>query len=148
MGAKKKKSKKRSAANFKQQPSAHVFFLDRNMGRHVVADALRAAGQVVEVHDDHLPPDASDEEWLSLVGRRKWIAITKDRNIRYRQSEKLAVQENNARVLVLRSRNTTGEQNADLLVKNATRIHRFCDQNEPPFIAGMTRSGAIKQYDI
>ena len=35
-----------------------VFFIDRSLGRRHVAQALRAAGAVVEIHDDHFPQDA------------------------------------------------------------------------------------------
>ena len=32
----------------------------------------------VEIHDDHFAPDAKDEEWLTVVGRKEWIVITRD----------------------------------------------------------------------
>ena len=53
----------------------------------MIADALRQAGEVVEIHTDHLPDIASDEEWIALVARNNWVAVTKDRNIRYRQRD-------------------------------------------------------------
>jgi hypothetical protein len=46
-----------------------VFFVDRSLGKHVVPDALRAAGAHVEVHDDHFAQDALDEVWLPAVGQ-------------------------------------------------------------------------------
>ena len=55
MSATKRKSKRRSAASFPPQHDEPVFFLDRNLGRHVVASRLRAVGMPVELHDDHLP---------------------------------------------------------------------------------------------
>jgi len=56
--------------NSKQRDDHPVLFIDRNLGRHVVRSALRAAGIPCEIHDDHLPQDAPDEAWLSLVGRK------------------------------------------------------------------------------
>lgn len=58
MSARRAKSRKRSAANLDARPDTPVFYLDRNFGRHLIADALREAGHTVEVHDDHLPIDA------------------------------------------------------------------------------------------
>jgi hypothetical protein len=52
-----------------------------------VAEALRAAGCTVEIHDRHFAQDAKDAEWLPEVGRRGWVVLTKDRHIRTRQSE-------------------------------------------------------------
>ncbi|MGH8068644.1 MAG: hypothetical protein ACRERE_26115 [Candidatus Entotheonellia bacterium] len=33
----------------------------------------------VHVHDDHFSPNARDEEWLSEVGRRQWVVLTRTR---------------------------------------------------------------------
>ena len=60
-----------------------VFFIDRSLGKIAVATALRNAGARVEVHDDHLPQNAKDKEWLGYVGKRKWVVLTQDDRIRY-----------------------------------------------------------------
>lgn len=55
-----------SAASFSRRDSGRLasltFFLDYQMGRYVVAEALRAAGARVEVHIDHFPQNAPDTE--------------------------------------------------------------------------------------
>ena len=43
----------------------------------MVAEALRAAGEQVEVHDDHFARDASDETWLGEVGAEGWVVLTR-----------------------------------------------------------------------
>lgn len=48
--------KRRSGAS--SEPPELIFFLDRPLGKHKVAKALRAAGVRVEIHDDHFPPNA------------------------------------------------------------------------------------------
>jgi hypothetical protein len=59
-----------------------TFFLDHQIGRYVVAEALRAAGAKVEVHLDHFAGDAADVDWIPEIARRNWVLITKDQNIR------------------------------------------------------------------
>ena len=81
-----RKSKKRCGASSKPPPEP-TLFLDRNLGKHIIARQLRDAGIAVEVHDDHLPQDAPAEDWIALVGRKGWVAITKDKNVRYRVAE-------------------------------------------------------------
>ena len=54
----------RSAAHLQ----ALTFFLDYQIGRFVVADALRAAGARVEVHMEHFAQNAPDIEWIPQVG--------------------------------------------------------------------------------
>lgn len=142
-----RKSKKRSGANSRPPPEP-TLFLDRNLGKHIVAERLRAEGMAVEVHDDHLPLDAPDEDWIALVGRKGWVAITKDRNVRYRAAELEAIRRHSARVIVIRMKNATGSDIAELLAKGRHRIARFAAKTPPPFVADMFGSGTVKAYQI
>ncbi len=78
-----RKSKKRSAVNSKPQLEDPTRFLDRNLGRHIIAKQFRLEGMKVEVHDDHFPLGAPDEEWLAHAWNMNWVAVTMDKNIRY-----------------------------------------------------------------
>lgn len=73
-----------------------VFFTDRDLGKRF-PEILSAAGLQVERHADHFAPDASDEEWLALVGSRGWVAVSHDRRIRYKPYELGAVLRHNDR---------------------------------------------------
>ncbi len=114
----------------------------------MIADAMRENNWSVELHDDHLAIDAPDEDWIALAGGNDWIAITEDKNIRYRSGELLAIRNENTRVIVLRAKNTTGEDKADLLVKYAERIQDYAQKNDAPFVAGIDRNGRITKYNI
>ena len=59
-----------------------TFFVDRSLGGRFVADALRGAGEAVEVHDDHFAADAADQTWLADVGGKAWVVLSKDDRIR------------------------------------------------------------------
>ena len=142
-----RKSKKRSGASSKP-PREPTLFLDRNLGRHIVANRLRAAGMAIEVHDDHLPPAAPDEDWIALVGRKGWVAVTKDKNVRYRLSELQAIREHSARVVVIRMKNATGPEIADALLKGRRRIASFTAKTPAPFLAGIRKGGSIIAYEI
>jgi hypothetical protein len=41
-----------------------LFFVDRSLGKKRIAEAMRAAGAQVHVHDDFFAPGAPDVEWL------------------------------------------------------------------------------------
>lgn len=148
MTARKRKSKKPSDVNSRPPEDRPVLFIDRNLGRHVLADKLREAGIPCEVHDDHLPQDATDADWLQFVGEKGWIAIGRDKNIRYRGPEKAALIQANACLIVVRAKNTTGPDIADLIIKHINRIYRFANKHETPFIAGITRDGKITKYPL
>ena len=148
MSAKQKKSKKRSAANSKPLNSGITYFLDRNLGKHVIADALRSSDALVEIHDDHLPPTAPDEDWIALVAKKNWLAVTKDRNIRYRAGELEAIREYGAMVLVVRAKNATGSDIAEILANSQKRMQRFVKEHEPPFVARIGRAGQVSKYAL
>ena len=99
----------------------------------------------VEVHDDHLAIDAPDQEWIALVGRMHWVAITKDRNILYRAGELASVSEHSAQVIVVRMKNATGPDIADLLSKARGQIARFANNTPAPFVAGLNRSRMLRK---
>lgn len=56
-------------------PRELTYFTDRDLG-HQFPRVLQAAGLRVERHDDHFGALTRDEEWLSAVGERGWIAVT------------------------------------------------------------------------
>jgi hypothetical protein len=67
------------------------YFIDRSLGRHVVPDALRAAGAIVHVMADvyggRVGQDLPDTEWLHDAGGKRWVVLMKDDKIRYRPVE-------------------------------------------------------------
>ena len=141
------KSKKRSAAK-RSRPEEPTLFLDRNIGRHVIADRLRSEGMTVELHDDHLGQDAPDDEWIALAGRARWVAITKDKHIRHRAAELEAIKEHSAQVVVIRVKDATAQDIANVLVKGRHRISRFAAKTPAPFVAGIDRYGRVTAYRL
>ena len=78
MSARKQRSKKPSGANSRPPPDPFTLYLDQSLGNRIIAGRLRAVGARVEIHVAHLAPDAADDEWIALVGRNGWLALTKD----------------------------------------------------------------------
>ncbi len=60
-------------------PDALVFFLDRSIGKRVIAEALIKEGIEAAIHDDYFEKDTKDSEWLSVLGKREWVVLTKDK---------------------------------------------------------------------
>ena len=144
MTAARARSKKRSGAN--STAKLHkplVFFLDRNLGTKHVANALRAAGATVEVHNDHFLQDARDEIWLPEVERRGWVVLTKDDRIRYRPTELAAVISAHVALFALTSGNLNGEEMAQAFVAALPQMSRVLAKHRLPLIAKVTRSGEV-----
>jgi uncharacterized protein with PIN domain len=85
-----KPSKKRSGRQSSSAPhSGTTFFIDRSLGRHAVADGLRAAGFSVIALHEKFADETPDEEWLTAAGTHGWIVLSADKRIDFdRTSER------------------------------------------------------------
>ena len=108
-----------------------------------MATALREAGAVLHIHDDHFPPDAKDEDWLAEVGRHGWIVLTKDYRIRYRHVERLALMKAGVAAFILTSGDLQGEEMAQIFVKALPKMTRFLQKHAKPFIAKIAKDGSV-----
>jgi len=133
-------------------PRDCVFFIDRDLGRRIFPDILRSAGLRVEIHDDHFKDDTtSDPEWLHFVGQRGWVAVTRNKSIRYTEIERDAVMLAKVPLLVVRGRRDHRTLAEGFLV-NLPKIYRFLENNSPPYIANVylptesQPSGRVKMW--
>jgi|SRR2546422_1054582 len=104
---------------------------------------MRQAGARVEVHADHFAPEAPDETWLTVVGQRGWVVVTKDKAIRYRGAELAALRAARVGAFVLTATGLTGPQNGAVLARAMRKMVRFVQGNRRPFIAVLNASGKI-----
>jgi predicted nuclease of predicted toxin-antitoxin system len=111
----------------------------------VVAIALRSAGATVEIHDDHFPPDAADEEWIAEVGRRRWIVLTKDNRLRYHPREKQALLRHRVRAFILTARDLRGEEMGRAFAAALPRIENFLSTHtKAACIVAVSRDGELR----
>lgn len=120
-----------------------VFFVDRSLGKHVVAGALRAVGVQVEVHDDHFPQDALDEVWLPSVARKGWAVLTSDDRIRYRQAEMSAARTAGVALFIFTGKAMRGTAIADALVQALPAMTELLVTKRRPFVAKVSRAGVV-----
>ena len=109
----------------------------------MVSSALREAGAIVELHTDHFAQDAPDPEWLPVVGQRGWVILTKDSKLLSNQLEIIALLKSGAPTFVLRVADMTGDETATVFSRAYPEILRFLNKFDPPFVATITRSGAL-----
>ena len=144
MAASLKKSKRPSVASSPKPPDRTVLFVDRSLGGKVVPDALRAAGERVERHDDHFPADTPDHVWLADVGARGWLILTKDKRIRRRPAEIHALRAAGAKAFFLSSsKDLTGPQMAEIFVRALPKMKRIARNTPAPFLAHVMRDGSV-----
>ena len=142
MTASRKRSRKRSASS---KPPDPVFFVERSLGSHIVANALRTAGaQVTTQAEQGIPADAGDEVWLELAGRHGWVALTKDTRIVTRQNEIDLLMTAGVAAFVLRRGSLQGPEVAQIFVNALPQMRRLLAQTKRPFVGGITRVGRVR----
>jgi PIN like domain len=110
------------------------FFIDRSLGRHLVAARLRAAGWKVRTHfevygsEDEIIPDM---RWLEYCGASALVVLTKDRRLRYRPAEADAIRRFGVKAFVLTRGNLTADQQAERYLANENRILEACTRDGP-----------------
>ena len=149
MASRRKPSKTRSAANPARRDAGRLasltFFLDYQIGRFVVADALRAAGATVQVHIDHFAQSAPDVEWIPEVGARNWVLITKDQNIRRNPLERAAYEGASLRGFVVTGTDMSGSELAQLLVRCLPGMVRRVAGRKGPLLFTISAGGVFSK---
>jgi predicted nuclease of predicted toxin-antitoxin system len=112
-------------------PEPFVYFVDRSLGRGIVVQTLRAAGHEVHPHDDHFAQTTPDTEWLAEVGRRRWVVLTKDKNIRSNHLELRALLEAEVACVMLGH-------------GNLRRIERILRRFHVPLVASLATGGGLR----
>lgn len=148
MVARKTTSKKSFAANSPSPRSIErlastVFFVDRSLGKRIVAQALRDAGAVVEVHDDHFPQDATDVEWLTAAGKHNWVVLSKDKQIRRNPLERAAIASASVKAFFLTQQGISGPEMAAIFVQALPGMVSRAVSQPGPFIYTISRAGVL-----
>jgi PIN domain-containing protein len=96
-----------------------------------------------ERHLEHFPRGTPDQDWLPMVGQKKWALLTADKRIRYNILEKKALAECGVKEFVFASGNLSGEEMAVALERALPKMVRMAGRTEPPFVAAITRLGEV-----
>jgi hypothetical protein len=109
------------------------------LGRILVPEALAKAGYEVKRHDDLFPQKTADPLWLAEVGRRGWLALSRNKSIRYVRIERDAVMLSGVAFFIVLAKGLSGYQVAEMLAATIPAIIRFRERHAPPFIAKVHR---------
>ena len=132
------------AANSISKPREPVtFFLDESLDSLSVVTALREAGATVQRLTDIFPKGTPDEFWLAKAGENGWVVLTRDKRIRYRQLERLALRAAKVRAFVFTGGNVTGKDTGAILARVLSRLEKLARSDSGPFIYTISRGGVF-----
>ena len=118
-----------------------TFFIDISLGGKLVAQALRDAGAKVEVHNDHFAEGTLDVEWLTTIGARGWVALSKDERIRRNTIERTTLKEANVRAFFLTQQGITGSEMGKIFADALDGMVNRATSQPAPFIYTISRTG-------
>lgn len=125
------------------EPDELTFFVDRSLGKSIVA-GLRAAGlqvlSMADVYGEKAAQLLADEVWLRDAGENDWVVLTKDDAIRRRPAERDALTETEVRVFCLTNRNMRAAAQTERFLANRHRIVRQAHKTGP-YIYGVYEAG-------
>ena len=73
--------------------------------------------------------------------------LTRDKRIRYRRLERLALQAAQVRAFVFTGGNVTLAETAAILANALEEIHAICDRDTGPFVYHIGRAGKSRRMD-
>jgi hypothetical protein len=102
---------------------------------------------MVERLTSHFPKGTDDQTWLSLAGANRWVVLTRDKRIRYRRLERLALQAARVRAFVFTGGNVTLGETAAILAAAVPAIRDICAREDAPFVFHIGRAGKPRRMD-
>lgn len=139
---------KRRSDTRSPRPPELTFFTDRDLGK-AFPRILRERGLSVVRYGDHYGEHVvTDDEWLAFAAQRGFVSLSNDRNIRSDPVAIASVMENGGRLFVVRAKNLTAPEKADLVTAALDGIYRELEQQPAAFIGVISRQslrrGVIK----
>jgi hypothetical protein len=130
-----------AASSTSRPPEPLTVFLDESLDSNSIAQALSVAGATVERLTKHFPKGTDDDVWLTLAGSNGWVVLTRDKRIRYRRLERLALHTAGVRAFVFTGGNVTLADTAALLAAALPAMRDICARESGPFIYHLGRGG-------
>ena len=121
-----------------------VVFLDENLDGDTVANALRDARVPFRRLSEEIERSTEDAVWLPEIAARGWVIATRDGRMRHRPTERAAIQEAGAIVVVLRGGGLRGEVMASMLVDAYPVLRRLVARYQAPMIIHVYADGSVR----
>ncbi|MBV8527768.1 MAG: hypothetical protein JOZ75_05595 [Candidatus Dormibacteraeota bacterium] len=128
-------------------PRPPEFFIDRSLGRHQIAEELRARGWSVrtmsEVYGEEDAQRKEDPPWLRDCGEGGLVVLTKDKAILTPQPggqpspQIIAIQEAQTQVFLLMSQSLSATEQAERFLRHERVIANVVSSRVGPFVYGI-----------
>jgi len=143
LGRRNRRSRTRSSTSAASRPKLPPIFLDENLAGKRLPEGLRKDGLTVKLLHEEFQRGILDADLFPLVGKQRWILLTKDNQIRRRPLEVDAFIAARLRVFVFESAEMTSEEMLDAFRGAVSAIDRVVRNQKPPFVMRIGRNGRV-----
>ena len=125
------------------------FFFDANLS-YRLAKAMEWLDEDASVIylGDQFPQNAADEDWLKYVGENELVLVTRDRRIRRRRAEFLALKKYNVGAFFLIGKNLDKWQQIKQLIWAWEEMKRLAVTARRPFAFQVRSKGKIQALSL
>lgn len=124
--------------------AAFTLFINRDLWRRRLDAALREADITFVAHRTLFAGETPDVEWIAEAGRRGWIVVTRDQEIRRRPNELAAVRAARIHLFALTLGNLSAGETAKLCVDAWPAVQRAVIRPPAPAIFSITRGARVE----
>jgi hypothetical protein len=101
----------------------------------------------VQIHDDHFSQTEKDTVWLKVVGKKKWIVLSKDPHIRKRDLERQRLRESRVHAFFLGRADLKGPEQAEIFRRAIPKIIALVEAATRPVIGLIRRDASLDILD-
>jgi len=113
---------------------APVFYVDESIFSKTLVAELTTAGIAFDRVGITVPLGAPDDVWLSHCGRHSYLALTRDKRIRYRLLEKQALIDHGVGCFTFTHGQATAAQCARRIIELAPKMTAIAVSQSRPFL--------------
>lgn len=139
-----------SVAKSRRLPEPYVYFVDRSLGGRAVVQALRDGallpGEQLHAHDEHFVQDARDVEWLTEVGARGWVVLTKDTRIKTNHVELEALLQARVALFSLGRGDLSGVRMCEIFCRAMSPIRTALRRHAVPLVATVSGEAVVSVH--
>ena len=124
-----------------------ILLLDENLSGHRIIEGLTALNVPVRPQTDIMERGLPDEEVLQIVAQHPdYFLLTKDSDFHKKPMIKQALIEHGVGAFVITAhKNRTAAELVDMIGNAWSRIQRFANNHERPFVAKILADGRVEQ---
>jgi hypothetical protein len=119
-----------------------VFFFDRTFGTRLpkALASMRPPVLIKWHQDEGFAQNMPDDEWLSIVGPRKWVVLSQDRKFHLLENEILAIKQHSIRCFYLPAARENRWTSLCHFIWRHEKMQQLARTQSAPFVYEMKRN--------